>query len=216
MKSHSFQREHPETNFQYSNNSSYVMVQRHVDNAKERNRNKNVNVAFSTLRTLIPTEPRDRKLSKIETLRLATSYIVHLANMIRARTEGDFGDQVCQRYGCLFRDEVNSATNQKHICTFCLTDDRRNVSIFFYVSYVTFALVHKNKKSINPKWCTVLLHFSVLICKLKMQYFWPDNSEHEPWACFATLINKFDVFKFQGMKFTFRTSVSAFWMKKKK
>lgn len=107
------------------------MVQRHVDNAKERNRNKNVNTAFSTLRTLIPTEPRDRKLSKIETLRLATSYIVHLANIIRARTEGDFGDQVCERYGCLFTDEVNLAANQKHICTFCLTDGRRNVSILF-------------------------------------------------------------------------------------
>lgn len=38
-----------------------------------------VNTAFATLRTLIPTEPEDRKLSKIETLRLACSYIAHLA-----------------------------------------------------------------------------------------------------------------------------------------
>nr|CAD7449382.1 unnamed protein product [Timema bartmani] len=37
-----------------------------------------VNSAFTTLRTLIPTEPVDRKLSKIETLRLASSYISHL------------------------------------------------------------------------------------------------------------------------------------------
>ncbi|CAG7720855.1 unnamed protein product, partial [Allacma fusca] len=36
---------------------------------------QSVNTAFTTLRTLIPTEPADRKLSKIETLRLASSYI---------------------------------------------------------------------------------------------------------------------------------------------
>lgn len=38
-----------------------------------------VNSAFVTLRELIPTEPKNRKLSKIETLRLAKSYIEHLA-----------------------------------------------------------------------------------------------------------------------------------------
>lgn len=37
-----------------------------------------VNSAFNTLRLLIPTEPKNRKLSKIETLRLAKSYISHL------------------------------------------------------------------------------------------------------------------------------------------
>jgi hypothetical protein len=37
-----------------------------------------VNSAFTTLRLLIPTEPKNRKLSKIETLRLAKSYISHL------------------------------------------------------------------------------------------------------------------------------------------
>lgn len=37
-----------------------------------------VNSAFSALRLLIPTEPKNRKLSKIETLRLAKSYISHL------------------------------------------------------------------------------------------------------------------------------------------
>ncbi len=46
---------------------------------RERGRTQSVNGAFSHLRQLIPTEPVDRKLSKIETLRLATSYIEHLA-----------------------------------------------------------------------------------------------------------------------------------------
>jgi Helix-loop-helix DNA-binding domain len=39
---------------------------------------RSVNSAFNTLRLLIPTEPKNRKLSKIETLRLAKSYISHL------------------------------------------------------------------------------------------------------------------------------------------
>uniref|UniRef100_A0A1B0DB32 Uncharacterized protein n=1 Tax=Phlebotomus papatasi TaxID=29031 RepID=A0A1B0DB32_PHLPP len=41
-----------------------------------------VNSAFNTLRLLIPTEPKNRKLSKIETLRLAKSYISHLAAIL--------------------------------------------------------------------------------------------------------------------------------------
>lgn len=36
------------------------------------------------LRMLIPTEPADRKLSKIETLKLATSYIAHLDSQLVA------------------------------------------------------------------------------------------------------------------------------------
>lgn len=44
--------------------------------------NYSVNSAFNKLRHLIPTEPIDRKLSKIETLRLAQSYIDHLAAVL--------------------------------------------------------------------------------------------------------------------------------------
>ena len=49
---------------------------------RERVRTQSVNGAFAHLRGLIPTEPVDRKLSKIETLRLATSYIEHLATTL--------------------------------------------------------------------------------------------------------------------------------------
>lgn len=44
--------------------------------------NFSVNSAFVSLRELIPTEPKTRKLSKIETLRLAKSYIEHLVAML--------------------------------------------------------------------------------------------------------------------------------------
>lgn len=54
-------------------------------NKRERVRTENVNVGFDKLRKLIPTDPEDRKLSKIEVLRLATSYINHLYNLTRAK-----------------------------------------------------------------------------------------------------------------------------------
>ncbi|NXB86412.1 SCX factor, partial [Vidua chalybeata] len=51
-------------------------------NARERDRTHSVNAAFGALRRLIPTRPADRRLSKVETLRLASSYISHLANVL--------------------------------------------------------------------------------------------------------------------------------------
>ena len=57
---------------------------RMIANMRERDRTQSVNSAFCSLRELIPTEPLDRKLSKIETLRLATSYIQHLAVQLHA------------------------------------------------------------------------------------------------------------------------------------
>lgn len=57
--------------------------QRHraIANARERDRTESVNYAFTQLRSLLPTDPPNRKLSKIEVLRLATSYIEHLDNV---------------------------------------------------------------------------------------------------------------------------------------
>lgn len=73
--------------------------QRQAANARERDRTHSVNTAFTALRTLIPTEPADRKLSKIETLRLASSYIAHLANVLLLGDAYGGGDgQPCLRY----------------------------------------------------------------------------------------------------------------------
>ncbi len=58
---------------------------RDVANARERDRTESVNHAFNVLRALIPTQPCDRKLSKIEILRLACSYIQHLNYLKHAK-----------------------------------------------------------------------------------------------------------------------------------
>ncbi|XP_072307935.1 transcription factor 15-like [Eucyclogobius newberryi] len=91
--------------------ASVGVRQRVTANAQERHRAQNVNTMFSALRTLIPTEPTDRKLSKIETLRLASSYISHLANVLG---DGDGTDQPCLR-----------TKQDRSICTFCLSSQRK-------------------------------------------------------------------------------------------
>ncbi|OXB67697.1 hypothetical protein ASZ78_002779 [Callipepla squamata] len=100
-------------------------------NARERDRTHSVNTAFGALRTLIPTEPADRKLSKVETLRLASSYISHLANVLRR--QGSAAPQPCPR---------------RPICTFCLSERRKrccDVTVVIEVAlsllkYIAFAI----------------------------------------------------------------------------
>ncbi|XP_029958835.1 basic helix-loop-helix transcription factor scleraxis [Salarias fasciatus] len=105
--------------------------QRTAANARERDRTNSVNTAFTALRTLIPTEPADRKLSKIETLRLASSYISHLGNVLLLG-EGLHDGQPCHAPSPPFFHVSSSPTRgsdqsaqPKHICTFCLSNQRK-------------------------------------------------------------------------------------------
>ncbi|XP_037791454.1 putative protein TPRXL [Penaeus monodon] len=82
-------------------------------NARERDRTHSVNSAFTTLRTLIPTEPADRKLSKIETLRLASSYISHLGTQLLAGPV----EQPCLRHT---QYNYTGTGERRPVCTFCL------------------------------------------------------------------------------------------------
>lgn len=113
--------------------------QRNTANARERDRTNSVNTAFTALRTLIPTEPADRKLSKIETLRLASSYISHLGKVLLVGEECGDGQPCLRSSGALSHhlhnlpksstlspDLENSQPRQ--ICTFCLSNQRRLVS----------------------------------------------------------------------------------------
>ncbi|XP_030759980.1 helix-loop-helix protein 1 [Sitophilus oryzae] len=51
---------------------------------RERIRVEAFNVAFAELRKLLPTLPPDKKLSKIEILRLAICYIAYLNHVLKA------------------------------------------------------------------------------------------------------------------------------------
>ncbi|AWP19924.1 putative transcription factor 21-like [Scophthalmus maximus] len=57
-------------------------VQRNAANARERARMRVLSKAFSRLKTALPWVPSDTKLSKLDTLRLASSYISHLRQIL--------------------------------------------------------------------------------------------------------------------------------------
>ena len=55
---------------------------RHAANMRERKRMQSINEAFEGLRSHIPTLPYEKRLSKVDTLRLAIGYISFLAEML--------------------------------------------------------------------------------------------------------------------------------------
>ncbi|XP_025025019.1 musculin-like [Python bivittatus] len=57
--------------------------QRNAANARERARMRVLSKAFSRLKTSPPWVPPDTKLSKLDTLRLASSYIAHLRQLLQ-------------------------------------------------------------------------------------------------------------------------------------
>ncbi|KAM9417355.1 transcription factor 21 [Salvelinus alpinus] len=58
-------------------------MQRNAANARERARMRLLSKAFSRLKTCLPWVPADTKLSKLDTLRLASSYITHLRQLLQ-------------------------------------------------------------------------------------------------------------------------------------
>ncbi|VDK58453.1 unnamed protein product [Gongylonema pulchrum] len=56
---------------------------RNLHASRERIRVESFNNAFAKLRALLPTLPVNKKLSKIEILRLSISYISYLENLLR-------------------------------------------------------------------------------------------------------------------------------------
>lgn len=67
----------------YHPNGSPYRVQRHAANIRERKRMlSSINSAFEELRTHVPTFPYEKRLSKIDTLRLAIAYIALLRELL--------------------------------------------------------------------------------------------------------------------------------------
>lgn len=66
-------------------------VQRNAANARERARMRVLSSAFCRLKTKLPWVPADTKLSKLDTLRLATIYIQQLRSCL-ARDDAKFNE----------------------------------------------------------------------------------------------------------------------------
>lgn len=60
------------------------IVQRHAANMRERKRMQSINEAFEGLRHHIPTLPYEKRLSKVDTLRLAIGYIGFLTEIVNS------------------------------------------------------------------------------------------------------------------------------------
>ncbi|XP_033212101.1 pancreas transcription factor 1 subunit alpha-like [Belonocnema kinseyi] len=61
-----------------------VVQQRQAANMRERRRMQSINDAFEGLRAHIPTLPYEKRLSKVDTLKLAIGYINFLNDLVRA------------------------------------------------------------------------------------------------------------------------------------
>ncbi len=66
-------------------------VPRGAANARERTRMRVLSRAFGRLKLTLPWVPPDTKLSKLDTLRLATSYIAHLKRILDQSGEEEDG-----------------------------------------------------------------------------------------------------------------------------
>ena len=64
----------------YSGHRKFYL--RHAANIRERKRMQSINKAFEGLRSHIPTLPYEKRLSKVDTLRLAIGYISFLGDML--------------------------------------------------------------------------------------------------------------------------------------
>ncbi|EUB62310.1 Transcription factor [Echinococcus granulosus] len=57
-------------------------IQRNAANARERSRMRVLSTAFMELKSVLPWVPRDTKLSKLDTLKLASGYITYLKRIL--------------------------------------------------------------------------------------------------------------------------------------
>ncbi|XP_015109861.1 heart- and neural crest derivatives-expressed protein 1 [Diachasma alloeum] len=67
----------------YSKDEIEGKAPRNAANARERARMRVLSKAFCRLKTTLPWVPADTKLSKLDTLRLAATYIAHLRAVLR-------------------------------------------------------------------------------------------------------------------------------------
>ncbi|XP_009566180.2 factor in the germline alpha [Cuculus canorus] len=80
-------RKQPDGCYRPAGDLADILERRQVANAKERERIKNLNSGFSRLKTLVPLIPRDRKPSKVDTLKAAAEYI-RLLRLVLEETGG--------------------------------------------------------------------------------------------------------------------------------
>lgn len=120
----------------------YPKVKRVAANSRERKRMHTVNSAFDQLRELVPTYPSNRKLSKIDTLRLACTYIQDLVSLLH-NSQSIQGEDVL--YHQPFPDTFNGypSSVKQEMAEFPFEHFRMQPAClrFSTVSFKTFSLI---------------------------------------------------------------------------
>ncbi|KAI1884884.1 hypothetical protein AGOR_G00214470 [Albula goreensis] len=84
-------------------------VQRHAANIRERKRMLSINSAFEELRCHVPTFPYEKRLSKIDTLRLAIAYIALLREILMSGCDPKTYVDECMKNG--YKNQTNAIWN---------------------------------------------------------------------------------------------------------
>lgn len=84
-------------------------VQRHAANIRERKRMLSINSAFEQLRCHVPTFPYEKRLSKIDTLRLAIAYIALLREILLSGCDPKSYVDECMKNG--YKNQTNAIWN---------------------------------------------------------------------------------------------------------
>ncbi|KAF1382318.1 hypothetical protein PFLUV_G00142510 [Perca fluviatilis] len=84
-------------------------VQRHAANIRERKRMLSINSAFEELRCHVPTFPYEKRLSKIDTLRLAIAYIDLLREILMSGCDPKSYVDECMKNG--YKNQTNAIWN---------------------------------------------------------------------------------------------------------
>jgi len=135
-----------------SSGNSLNGVQRTAANDRERTRMRVLSKAFVRLKTSLPWVPLDTKLSKLDTLKLASSYISYLTKILQDDENNSNIDDV----------EANESDYDPNIC-YGVTS---NVSEFKYSSLLTNNSIDSTQSNqnfsanTNEKNKTIVEHFS--------------------------------------------------------
>lgn len=84
-------------------------VQRYAANIRERKRMLSINSAFEELRCHVPTFPYEKRLSKIDTLRLAIAYIALLREILMSGCDPKSYVDECMKSG--YKNQTNAIWN---------------------------------------------------------------------------------------------------------
>ena len=97
-----------------------TLAQRRAANIRERRRMFNLNEAFDSLRKKVPTFAYEKRLSRIETLRLAITYISFMSDIVEGKDPKEIklaSVTKCTPWGVGLKRSDSAGEDEEHECT---------------------------------------------------------------------------------------------------